>query len=259
MLGLVLAAHVLLTVSFRSPTAGALHDVQGYGATALRPFRDAYGYVSGLTGAKSENRRLEREVRALRVEATAHASAAQRLAELTALMHFEDLKSFPNDFRPVNTSVISFPGTTSQQVTIAAGTNRGIKMNTPVVTADGLIGHVTNVFRNTAQVTLLTDACCAAPAVDVTHGISGLIKHGPRGTFILDRVPKEATVEKGDIVVTKGTVDRKYPDYYPRGIPIGTVLSASASDIATFLTVQVTPFAHFDSLDVVAALVPKRR
>jgi rod shape-determining protein MreC len=270
LLGLVLAALVLLTVSFRSPTAGALHDVQGYGATALRPFeiaaqrvarpfRDAYGYVSGLTGAKSENRRLEREIRALRVEATAHASAAQRLAELTALMHFEDLKSFPKDFRAVNTSVISFPGTTSQQVTIAAGTNRGIKMNTPVVTADGLIGHVTNVFRNTAQVTLLTDACCAAPAVDVTHGISGLIKHGPRGTFILDRVPKEATVEKGDIIVTKGTVDRRYPDYYPRGIPIGTVLSASASDVATFLTVQVTPFAHFDSLDVVAALVSNRR
>jgi len=30
-----------LTISFRSPTSGALHDVQGYGATALRPFQIA--------------------------------------------------------------------------------------------------------------------------------------------------------------------------------------------------------------------------
>jgi cell shape-determining protein MreC len=66
-------------------------------------------------------------------------------------------------------------------------------------------------------------------------------------------------VKKGDVVVTRGTVDRRYPSYYPYGIPIGTVLSASPSDIATFLSVQVTPYAHFGSLDVVAALLPTHR
>ena len=267
---LVLAALVLLTVSFRSPTSGALHDVQGYGASALRPFevaaervarpfRDAYDYVSGLTGAKSENKKLRSEVRTWRAQAMASASASHQLAELKALMHFEELNSFPKDYTPVNTSVISFPGTTTQTITIAAGTGSGIRENTPVVTADGLIGHVTNAGPNTAQVTLLTDPDSAVPAVDVTHGVTGLIRRGPRGTFILDRVPKEAVVEKGDRIVTRGTVDRRYPDYYPYGIPIGTVLSASPSDIATFLTVQVTPFANFDSLDAVAALVSKKR
>jgi rod shape-determining protein MreC len=267
---LVLAALVLLTISFRSPTSGALHDVQGVGASVLRPFEvaaervarpfhDAYDYVAGLTGAKSENKKLRGEVRTWRAQAMANQSAAHQLAELKALMHFEELNSFPKDFTPVNTTVISFPSTTSQQVTIAAGTNSGIRENTPVVTADGLIGHVTNVSPNTAQVTLLTDPDSAVPAVDVTHGITGLIRRGPRGTFILDRVPKEAVVQKGDRIVTRGTVDRRFPDYYPYGIPIGTVLSASPSDIATFLTVQVTPFANFDSLDSVAALVSKKR
>jgi rod shape-determining protein MreC len=266
---LILAALVLLTISFRSPTSGALHDVQGYGASALRPFevaaqrvarpfRDAYDYVSSLTGAKSENKQLRRDVRTWRAQAMANVSAAQQLAELKALMHFEELSSFPKDFTPVNTTVISFPGTTSQQVTIAAGSSRGIRENTPVVTADGLIGHVTNVGPGTAQVTLLTDPDSAVPAIDVTHGITGLIRRGPRGTFILDRVPKEAVVQKGDRIVTRGTVDRRYPSFYPYGIPIGTVLSASPSDIATFLTVQVTPFANFDSLDAVAALVSKK-
>jgi rod shape-determining protein MreC len=270
LVALVLAALVLLTVSFRSPTTGALHRVQGYGSSALRPFeiaaqrvarpfRDAYDYVSGLTGAKSENTKLQREVRTWRAQATANVTAARQLAELKALMHFEELKTFPKDYRAVNTTVISFPGTTSQQVTIAAGSNSGIRENTPVVTADGLIGHVTNVGPSTAQVTLVTDGLSSVPAVDVTHGVTGLIRHGPRGTFTLDRVPKEAVVRKGDTIVTRGTVDRRYPDYYPYGIPIGTVLSASPSDIATFLTVQVKPFASFGSLDVVAALVSNKR
>jgi rod shape-determining protein MreC len=270
LLALVLLALVLLTVSFRSPTSGALHSVQGYGASALRPFqvaaervarpfRDAYDYVTGLTGAKSENKKLRREVRRLRAQATANLAAARQVAELKALLRFEELKTFPKNFRPVNTTVISFPGTPfAQQVTIAAGSNSGIRLNTPVVTADGLIGRVSNVFPSTAQVTLLSDPESSVPAVDVTQGVSGLIRRGPRGTFDLDRVPKEAIVHKSDVIVTRGTVDRKYPDFYPYGIPIGTVLSASPSDIATFLTVQVTPYARFDSLDAVAALIPKK-
>jgi rod shape-determining protein MreC len=268
---LVLLALTLLTISFRSPTSGALHDVQGYGAAVLRPFevaaqrvarpfRDAYDYVSGLTSAKAENARLRREIRQLRAQATANEAAANRAAELAALLRFEQGRAYPNDFRPVNTTVISFPGGPfAQQVTIAAGTHQGLRMNTPVVTADGLIGRVTNAGPTTAQVTLLNDPDSAVPAVDASHHVVGLIRHGPRGTLILDRVSKEQIVEKGDVIVTRGTVDRRYPDFYPYGIPIGTVQQVGRSDIATYLTVEVTPYARFDSLDAVAALVSTKR
>jgi rod shape-determining protein MreC len=271
LVGLVVAALALLTVSFRSPTSGALHDIQGYGASVLRPFevaaqrvarpfRDAYDYVSGLTSAKAENARLQREIRELRAQATSNQAAANRAGELAALLHFEQGRSYPKDFRPVNTTVISFPGGPfAQQVTIAAGTHQGLAVNTPVVTADGLIGRVTNPGPTTAQVTLLNDPDSAVPAVDVTHHTVGLIRHGPRGTLILDRVSKDQVVEKGDVIVTRGTVDRRYPDFYPYGIPIGQVQQVGISDTATYLTVQVSPFARFDSLDAVAALVSTKR
>jgi len=271
LVGLVLAALALLTISFRSPTSGALHDAQGYGASALRPFevaaqrvarpfRDAYGYVSGLTGAKAENAKLRREIRELRAQATANEAAASRAAELSALLRFEQGRSYPKDFRPVNTTVISFPaGPFAQQVTIAAGTHQGLALNTPVVTADGLIGRVTNVGPTTAQVTLLNDPDSAVPSVDVTHHVVGLIRHGPRGTLIMDRVAKEQVIEKDDVVVTRGTVDKRYPDFYPYGVPIGKVQQVGRSDIATYLTVEVAPYARFDSLDAVAALVPTNR
>jgi rod shape-determining protein MreC len=271
LVGLVLAALALLTISFRSPTSGALHDVQGYGASALRPFevaaqrvarpfRDAYDYVSGLTSAKAENARLRREVRELRAQATSNEAAANRAAELAALLHFEQGPNYPKNFRPVNTTVISFPGGPfAQTVTIAAGTHQGLALNTPVVTADGLIGRVTNPGPTTAQVTLLNDPDSAVPAVDASHNVVGLIRHGPRGTLILDRVSKEQVVQKGDVIVTRGTVDRRFPDFYPYGIPIGTVQQVGRSDIATYLTVEVTPYARFDSLDAVAALVSTKR
>jgi cell shape-determining protein MreC len=61
------------------------------------------------------------------------------------------------------------------------------------------------------------------------------------------------------MIVTQGTRDRRYPDLYPYGIPIGQVISVGTSDIASYLTVQVAPFASLNSLDSVAALVATKR
>jgi rod shape-determining protein MreC len=268
---LVVAALALLTISFRSPTSGALHDVQGYGASALRPFqvaaervarpfRDVYGYFSGLANAKSENAKLRTELQRMQAIANANVAAAQRTGALEKLVHFEQGPSYPKDYRSVNTTVISYPsGAFAQQVTIAAGSSSGIRVGTPIVTGDGLIGHVSNVSPDTARVMLLTDPDSGVPSRDVTHGVAGLIRHGQGNTLLLDLVPKALTVRKDDLVVTRGTVDRRYPDYYPYGIPVGRVLSVGTSDIASYLTVQVTPFAQLDSLDAVAALIPTKQ
>ena len=268
---LVLGALTLLTISFRSPTSGVLHDAQGAGASALRPFqiaagrvarpfRDAYGYFDSLAGAKSENEKLKRELREVRAQANLNLAGSQRAAELERLLHYEQGPTYPKDYRPVNTSVISFPsGPFAQQIAIAAGSNSGIGINTPVVSADGLVGRVTNVAPSTAVVTLLTDPDSAVAARDLTTGVSGLISHGPGSTLILDRVPKEQRVQKDDVIVTQGTRDRRYPDLYPYGIPIGRVLSVGTSDIASYRTVQVAPFAALGSLDSVAALVATKR
>ena len=72
---LVLVALVLITVSFRESSGGGLHRVQSAGATVLhpfqvgaervaRPFRDVYGWFSGLVHAKSEAKRLRAEASA---------------------------------------------------------------------------------------------------------------------------------------------------------------------------------------------------
>lgn len=264
---LVLLALALLTISFRSPTGGALHDIQGYGSSALRPFqvaadrvarpfRDAYNYVSTLANAKHENAKLRREVRDWRAQALVNLAAQKQNDSLKALLNFEQGPSYPKDYRAVNASVISFPsGPFDEQLTISAGANSGVTLLAPVMSADGLVGHVTNVGPSTARVTLITDPDSSIAAVDLTTKVTGLIRHGQGSTLILDRVPKEAVVTKGNIIVTEGTQDRRYPDLYPYGLPIGQVLSVGRSDIASFLTVQVTPFANLGALDAVAVLI----
>jgi rod shape-determining protein MreC len=268
---LVLAALALLTISFRSPTAGALHDAQGLASSALRPFqigagrvarpfRDAYNYFDGLAAAKSENAKLRQELRQAQAQALANQALAAKAADLEGLLHYEQRRTYPQGYRPVNADVISFPtGSFSQQIAIAAGSSSGIRVNTPVVTGDGLVGRVTNVFSRSSVVTLLTDSQSYVSARDLKTGVRGIVHRGQGGALILDYVSKQASVEKGDELVTDGTRDPRYPDLYPYGIPIGTVASVGIMDTASFLQVQVQPYASLGSLDSVAALVATKR
>jgi rod shape-determining protein MreC len=260
----------LITISFRSPTTGALHDVQGAGSTALRPFqiaatrvaqpfRDAYDYFASLSSAKAENARLKRQYRTVREQAIANRALAIKAQQLERLLHFEQGSVFPADYRAVNAEVTSFPsGPFADTLEIAAGSSSGVRLNSPVISGDGLVGIVSNVEPQTAVVTLLTDPSTFVAARDTHTQVRGMLHTGPGGTLILDQVPKQLRVKVGDALVTDGTHNTRYRDLYPYGIPIGRVSSVGATDTATFLQVQVQPFANLGALDAVAVLVPKK-
>jgi rod shape-determining protein MreC len=215
--------------------------------------------VASLTKAKSENKRLKKEVSELRTEVLLNAEAAQQNPKLLKLLHYEQGNTFPKDYTAVNTGVISSSlSPFAHQIEIGAGSSSGVQINAPVMSGEGLVGHVVNVFPDTAIVMLLSDAESNVTARDLHTGVRGILKRGPAGTLILDDVKKQDQVFSGDQIVTDGTRDPQYPSLYPFGIPIGRVSSATATDTATFLQVQVQPFANLGSLDSVAVLVPTK-
>jgi rod shape-determining protein MreC len=268
----VLLSLVLITVYFRESASGSLHGVQSSGAAVLRPFevganrvaapfRDTYGWFSGLIHAKSENARLRAEVDKLRTQAIQNVNAAQENTTLRSQLKYVGLPRFPQDYRPVPTDVISgAPNEFQQQVGIAAGSSSGIRRNDPVVTPDGLVGKISSVAGHTAQVTLLTDANNAVSALDVKHQAAGIVSHGEGpSTLALDHVQKSQVLREGDLVVTQGFKYGPLTSIYPYGIPIGTVSGATNSEVDLYWNAQVRPFVHFDSLHSVIVLVPKRR
>jgi rod shape-determining protein MreC len=268
---LVVLSLVLITVSFRAPATGAIHGVQSAGATVLRPFevgaeriarpfRDVYGYFSGLAHAKSENGRLRAELDRVRQALIQNQNAQQDYKTLLGQLHYIDSPQFPRDYSPVNTRIIArAPSEFDQHVVIAAGSSNGLKLNTPVVTQDGLVGTVTALSSLSAEVTLITDDESAVQARDLRSAAIGLVRHGQgQGQLILDRVGKDADVRVGDVIVTAGTQSKQYPSLFPRGIQIGQVTSVGQTDTAPYKTIQVQPYVNFNSLDSVIALVTKK-
>lgn len=265
---LVVLALGLITISVRETDKGALHSVQNAGGSVLRPFqvgaervahpfRDVYGWFAGLVHAKSQNKKLHAEIDKLRQQSIANANAASDADQLKRMLSYEEGPNFPRDYRPVNASVIGVPaGPFQQRVVIAAGSSRGITLHTPIVSIDGdLVGQVTRVASRTALVTLITDPDSAVSALDENTRALGLLQHGAGSTLALGRVTKDLVVNRGDVIVTAGTQNARYPDLYPKGIPIGTVSSASQTSIDFYKQIQVEPYVDFSSLDSLVALV----
>jgi rod shape-determining protein MreC len=269
---LVFVSIVLITIYFREPAGGSLHGIQSGGATVLRPFevgaervaspfRDGYGWFAGLVHAKSQNASLRRQVDRLSQQVIQNYTAAQENADLKRQLHYVGSTSFPTGYDYVAAAVISRPPSEfEQQVGIVGGLVNGIRLNDPVVNADGLVGLVTQVAHNTAEVTLLTDPNLKVSALDLTTKAAGVVGHGQgRGTLILDRVQKSLTIRRGDWIVTQGWRSGKLTSLYPKGIPIGVVTGASQSDLDLYWQVQLRPRVDFGSLQSVLVLVPKTR
>jgi rod shape-determining protein MreC len=263
---LAVVSLALLSVYFRESSDGPLHDAQSAGAAVLRPFqvgaervarpfRDLYGWFDGLVGAKDENERLRAQVESLQQQAIENQTAAREIERLRQQLEFQDLPGL-GDYRKVNTRVISHPPSQSQkELVIAAGSDDGIRLHSPVLSGGALVGEVTEVTASTALVTLITDETSAVAASTLRSGATGLLQPGPGDSLVLDRVTKDKDVAVEDLVVTAGSRIERLPSIFPRGIPIGYVDDASQTDTDPFKHVQIEPLVDLSDLYAVTVLV----
>jgi rod shape-determining protein MreC len=269
--GLVLLSLVLITVSFRSSAldgaqgtvAGILRPFEVAADRVSRPFRDAVGWTHGLIDAKNQNKKLRRQVEDLRQQVIQDESAVEENVQLRAQLHYHGPPSI-RDFTKVGAAVLTHQQSPiDQSVTVATGTNQHVSAGNVVIdpSTGGLVGTIDRATSSSARVTLLTDGQSAVTATDLTYPAAvGDITRGGGGSdvLVLDSVSKSAYVGVGDTVITAGTLGKiTLPSMFPRGIPIGTVSSASNNDVNPFKNIQVEPLVNFSSLQSVIVLVPK--
>jgi rod shape-determining protein MreC len=268
-LGLLIAFSIaLLTAYFGESASGGLHAIQrGFmealaplqeGADrALKPARDLGGWVGDVVDAKSENKKLRREVEELRAELAASQTAQRDAKELRALVGFNRSDGYPDGYRRVAARVIArSPTVWYSTLTIDKGSDAGLRTNQPVVTGDGLAGKVSAVSSNAAQVTLIADHTSGVSAQIVPDGASGLVKPrvGDPSDLILDFVQKDRPVRKGATVVTAGWRSSRLESLFPRGIPIGKVTRVDITERELYQRVHLRPFVDLRRIDVVEVL-----
>ncbi len=263
---LLLVSVAMLTWYYREPVGGLLHSTQRGGLVVISPLEsgtsrlfepllDAYHWATGIFSAQSENAQLRQEVDQLRNQVISQKEAESENQRLRQMLGFVNQPFYPRDYKTVPARVIGRSASSwNATITINRGSGDGISMGQTVVSGQGLVGQVSAVAANSAQVLMIIDHNSHVEAklqTDQAAGAMGTVIGSINGELDMDFVDKNEKVSKNDVVVTSGS-----GKLFVKGIPIGVVDQVSDQEIDYFKRISVTSFVDFNRLEEVMVLIP---
>jgi len=251
---IVLLAAMVVLVNTRS--IDAPRDVMALITLPVqRLLRQAGNELRGATGAagdtatlRERNVELEQVVAQLTVENLRLREIEAENVRLRSLLRFRDVNpSFTyKGGQVVGRIVANEPTSIVQSILIDIGSNNGIEPGMPVVTERGLVGRVTDVYRNAARVLLIADSSSNVNTMLQNTRLRGILRGRAGQLPIMDYLPQDQQIIVGDIVVTSGEGGN-----FPIGIPVGQVVEVEQNDVEMFQRAVVRTTVDFDTLETV--------
>jgi rod shape-determining protein MreC len=200
-----------------------------------------------LRHVRQENKDLQNTVDRLRLEQAALLEDARQGQRLQALMHFQEKYVY----KTLTAEVLGTSGTDqSRLVNIDKGKNAGLEHDMAVITPDGIVGKVRDVFPRSAQVLLISDQTSGAGVILETTRIRGILRGNAAGETQIVGVMADSRIQPGEKVLTAGG-----DEIFPRGLPVGVVEKVVRDpDQDGFIRIMVKSAAHLDRLDEVLVI-----
>lgn len=145
------------------------------------------------------------------------------------------------------------PGNWFEVFTIDIGASDGVEKDMAVITPDGLVGRIEEVGINHSKVMTVIDSRSRVPViVERTRDVGvagGSLQGGDNYSQLsLNYLPLDSDIVMGDIVLTSGL-----EGVFPRGLPVGTVISAEAEDSGVDAVIE--PMVDFRQIDEVFVII----
>jgi len=133
-------------------------------------------------------------------------------------------------------------------VMVDRGSSSGIEKGLAVITPDGIVGKVINVYPTASFVLLITDPTFAAGVISQKNRVHGTLRGQGYSTVTVDHVQNEEKLEQGEWFYTSGD-DR----IFPKGLPVGqaTVVRPGKSS----KEIYVTPSGFQEGLEEVLIVI----
>ena len=137
-------------------------------------------------------------------------------------------------------------------ITIQKGALDGIKPDMGVVDQNGVVGKVNVVGPHSARIiSLLNNNLRLSCKVKSSNTVGSLVWDGDDyRVALLEEIPRHATFNKGDTIITSG-----YSTSFPEGIPVGVILGEKKGHDDNFHTLMVKLFTDFSKLSTVRIIV----
>jgi rod shape-determining protein MreC len=206
-----------------------------------------WGNYFDLVHVRRQNRELQDTVDRLRLEQAALIEDARQGQRLQALMGFQEKYVYGT----MAAQAYGSGGSDRSHVFyIDKGSRDGLKPDMAVITPDGVVGKVRDVFPHTAQVLAVNDTTSGAGVILETTRIRGILKGDALGQLEVVGVTADQRIKPGENVLTAGG-----DLIFPRGLAVGAVDRVVRDpDRDGLIDILLKPAAHLDRLDEVLVI-----
>jgi len=258
-IGLILA---ILLLGFALDRLGYMSPVRSLVQTALIPVQSAmtttaqdvareFEASADIQALEARNAQLEALSNGLMVE-NARLREVERENELLRqlLNYTRNNPQFTYEATSVKGRSIGYdPTNLLYFVYTDVGVRQGVAKGMPIITDRGLVGRVTAVGPNSAQVLMLIDPASSVNAIIQNSRVTGVIRGNIDGTISMERIPPNEEVNPGDIVLTSG-LGGNFPDK----LVIGQVTEVIQRDQDMFQSARIRPTVDFGKLETMLVI-----
>jgi rod shape-determining protein MreC len=212
------------------------------------PLASAMSWATHLGTLQSENDAQRQAIVELRNQIMLLQEAQIENETLRRQLSF---KSTVPNYRLLSAEVIGHdPSNLLQYLIIDRGASDGIQRGMPVITAEGLVGRISETSAESAQVMLITDPSSSVSALIQRSRATGVVQGYPGQALVMRYIPQGDTVALGDVVLTSGLGGN-----FPKRLVIGQVASVSRKDVEMFQEAEIIPAVNLHDLETVMVVL----
>jgi rod shape-determining protein MreC len=214
--------------------------------------QNLWSNYADLRHVRDQNKELQQTIDRLRLEQASLLEDARQGQRLQELMKFRE--NYIYDTLPAQ--VIGTSGSTQSQILyLDKGAEDGLSPDMAVITGDGIVGKIRDVYPHTSQVLVINDQTSGAGVVLETTRIRGILRGNAAGQPQVINITADQRIQPGERVLTAGG-----DQVFPRGLPVGVVQKVERDpQRGDFIRVIVKPAAnlqHLDEVLVITSLSP---
>lgn len=215
---------------------------------AVQSSRSGVGWIwenyFDLRHVRQQNQDLQAEVNQLRLEQAELLEDAREGQRLEALEGFQQKYLY----KTIPAQVIGGSGTDLSRVLyLDKGKDAGLARDMAVVTPDGIVGKIREVYPHSAQVLLINDQSSGAGVILEQTRIRGILRGNAEGQPAVVNILADQRIKPGEKVLTAGG-----DEIFPRGLSVGTIAKIVPDpDRDGFVQAIIHPAARLNGLDEV--------
>lgn len=232
-----------------------LAPVEDVAARAGYSLRQATSFTGQMITVYRDNQALKAENEQLKQTNLNVSEVSAENARLRAMLDYK--KGAPQFDFVVATVIARDPSTWTSTIVINRGAEHGIVKDMPVVTPQGLVGNIVQVYNSTAKVQMILDPRSAVGAlVQRAESRVAAIVEGNGSNPLAPRMvnlSRDADIINGDKIITSG-----FGGIYPKGIVIGEAVDVINEEGGLLKYAILKPAVDFGKLEEVMVIVRSR-